>query len=359
MRRRPPSLPSPRSSLVAAALLCTVVLLSACGGFTQTSASEAQTSAAAGTAGPAGSGFPVTVTDAAGTALTVDKPVTRIACYWYGCNAMLAELGLLPVVTWKDESLRSPIFLGAGYDRVATTEDWKDPEEIGGSRPELIIGRTPTSKDFDALSVAGRTFYMDGGFDKGIEVYERNLRWLGQLTGRSDRADQAIKRFQSVLAAVKAKLPQDAPDTSLAVLSGYEPSKYAVFFDNVIFCQLIEKHGMGDCVLTPPAGLKVEDAYGEISGEYLLKADPDLIANQSDGTGATSVRARKDAVWSKIRAVREGRAYDTDAQYYCCSLRELQYTLEDYVHRAFPDAGYRDPGPARTYDPDAAVATTG
>jgi hypothetical protein len=58
-------------------------------------------------------------------------------------------------------------------------------------------------------------------------------------------------------------------------------------------------------------------------------------------------------VWPKIRAVQQGHVFDTEAQFYCCSLRELQYALETYAHKAFPSAGFVDPGPIRAYDPAA------
>lgn len=200
---------------------------------------------------------------------------------------------------------------------------------------------------------------MDGGFDKTTETYAQNLRWLGELTGRSEQAEQAIARFDGVLAAVRERMPADAAELTFAVMDGYDTSKYAVFFDDVIFCDLLEAQGMGNCVLTPPPGTTVEDAYGEVSGEYLLEVSPDVIAHQGDGTAATSMSARTDPLWSRIPAVRDGRAYDTQAQYYCCSLRELQYTVEDYAFHAFPDAGFRDPGPAKEYDPEAAAAALG
>ncbi len=330
-----------------AAAAVAVALASGCSGLDREAAGTPVASSSAGGA------FPVAVTDAAGTAHTFAKPVERIACYWYGCNAMLADLGLLPVLTWKDDSLRSKVFLGDGYAQVRTVDDFKNPEQVAQAEPELIIGRTPTSDDFDALKAAGPIFYMDGGFDKGVAVYEQNLRWLGAITGRTAQAEQAIARFAGVLETVKRKAPADAKDTTFGVLSGYDTAKYAVFFDNVIFCQLIESQALGDCVLAAPPGVKVEDAYGEVSAEYLLKADPDYIANQFDGTPATSVGQRKDPVWPKIRAVQQGHVFDTEAQFYCCSLRELQYALETYAHKAFPSAGFVDPGPIRAYDPAA------
>ncbi|MGN9812780.1 ABC transporter substrate-binding protein [Micromonospora sp. BQ11] len=336
-----------RRGMWAAVAATVVALASGCSGLDRDPDGTPAASASAGAA------FPVTVTDAAGTAHTFAKPVERIACYWYGCNSMLADLGLLPVLTWKDESLRSKVFLGEGYSQVRTVENFKNPEEVAQAEPELIIGRTPRSDDFDALKAAGTTFYMDGGFDKGIAVYEQNLRWLGAITGRTAQAEQAIGRFASVLNTVKGKAPADAKETSFAVLSGYDTAKYAVFFDNVIFCQLIEANGLGDCVLTAPAGVKVEDAYGEVGAEYLLKTNPDYIANQYDGTPATSISQRKDAVWPKIPAVQQGRAFDTEAQFYCCSVRELQYALETYAHKVFPGAGFVDPGRMRDYDPAA------
>ena len=96
-----------RMAAVAATLLAGT-MMAAC-------SSSDDSSKSGGSTGSGTVSYPLTLTDASGQKLTLDKKPTKIGCYWTGCDEVLASLGVVPdslvVVNaaWRDVVQEMPV----------------------------------------------------------------------------------------------------------------------------------------------------------------------------------------------------------------------------------------------------------
>jgi ABC-type Fe3+-hydroxamate transport system substrate-binding protein len=325
-----------------AVLAAAVVALGACGDDEQ-AGGAAQRPAAAEQSGP------IRVDDAAGATVELDEPAERVACMQTGCDEILADLGMVPVATWVPEKVAAyPVYYGDRAGEVELHQDEIDVEKIAATRPDLIYVREGQEKEAKQLARIAPVYTAHSGFETGPDQLKENLREMAQLVGRPAEAEAAIERFDATVEQVKQAAPVGAARTTVFAQSGYETRKYAGWFRGGFLCNTLEAEGLGRCALDAPKG--AEDAYGEISAEAVLEADPDYIiylTNPDDG--AAPPEKRTDATWKRLTAVREGRVIrDGSAGMYCCGMREPAYTLALYAHEAF---GAPDPGPYRSWRP--------
>jgi iron complex transport system substrate-binding protein len=289
------------------------------------------------------------VEDAKGERFETGEPVERIACMQTACDEILADLGLVPVATWVPEEMaRYPVYFGDRAAEIELHQDEIDVEKVAATRPDLIYVREGQEKEARQLEKIAPVFTGFSGFETDPEQYKENVRDLGRLTGRTEQAEAAVRRWDATVARLRDAAPADATETTVFAQSGYEPRKYAGWFRGGIFCNVLERERLGRCALEQPDG--AEDAYGEVSAEAVLKADPDLIQYQASPVyDVAPPSERTDPTWRRLKAVDEGKVFvDESTGTYCCGLREPAYALQLYAHHAF---GAPDPGPFSRWRP--------
>lgn len=294
---------------------------------------------------PAVTGFPLTITDAAGQEFTFDSP-PRIGCLWSGCYEDMADLGVVPhAVSGSDESFASTMGFPVGPPQHRIADPF-DPEDWARAEVDMIVHRLPERPDDEALTQAAPVFYLhapgwsDSAF-AGVEAHAENLRILERLTGAQGAADAAIARFDRYVAALRAAAPPGAADTTVAPLFSSEDGTYSLANTRNPYCTTLVDAGLGRCL----------DAAGqELNAEAFLAMDPDWIAYMVFAD--ESHTERTDPVWGQLPAVQQGRVYDAGYGGYCCSLRFVEHALQEYGHHVFGAAGgIPDPGPLFEFDP--------
>jgi ABC-type Fe3+-hydroxamate transport system substrate-binding protein len=323
------------------------LLLSACGG---TSSGEEVSAGGAGERGnTAFAGFPLEITDAAGQTHTFDEP-PAIGCYWYGCIEMLADLGVPQQATIAAEEELDQAFYHPADPPVHVLTDGENPEEWARAEVDVILTRVPEDPGNDALEQAAPVFYLhhpsygDSGVE-GVDAYYENMRLIGQLAGDPDGAEEAIERYESFVAAVKEAAPDDAADLTVAPLFASDDGSYNVSGTENPFCDVLADEDLGTCV---------DVRTGEVNPEAFLALDPDWIPYMVFADDSETWADRDDAVWGRLRAVQEEQIYDAGHRIYCCSLRGLTHSLQQYAHHVFgEEGGIPDPGPLPDFNPVA------
>ncbi len=157
---------------------------------------------------------PLSVKDASGAELKLDKPAERIVCITTACIDLLASLGLLPVGALSDyiKLASDPRYFGEkGKEISPISGGFFEPnvEEIAALKPDLVIGY---SGDQDALRDALKTIaplYLFAAKPSYKTVFS-HLRQIGILTGRAAQAETAIQTLEDKIAGYKQKISTKA-----------------------------------------------------------------------------------------------------------------------------------------------------
>ena len=210
--------------------------------------------------------------------------------------------------------------IGAGDQVVAVDEESNYPsdtprtklsglepniEAIAGYEPDLVVYSYETgdiSSSLEKLRIPA--LQLDAAASLG-DVYDQ-IQQLGQATGNADQAD-------ALVATMKDEVQQ--------IVSGVDPSPGLSFYyelDDTYYSvtsrtfvgRLFKMFGLEN--IADAAG-KGSGGYPQLSAEYILKADPDLIFladTKCCGQSPQTVTERPG--WDRIGAVRDGGVIPLD-----------------------------------------------
>lgn len=345
----------PSGRLVAAALALSLAL-AACGsdGDSGAATADVDTTQDAATessdTGQEATG-PLEVVDAYGRTISLDEPAQRVACLQTACDDVMAQLGLVPVVSGLSGDTPSfPMYYGDRASEVAyqITGD-TDYELIASLEPDLIYVREGMDDRIQALEgvapiVVGRLDSADP------ESLVGNAVMLATLLGREDDGEAIVDSWNEFIADIEEQGMEGGEDVRLAILNGFVTDTYAGWNVNNPFCEVLVQTGIGQCAI--PANPSDDDAYtSELSAEAMLEIDPTHIAYYSDGErDSPGLDDRTDAVFERLTAVQEDRVYIAGGGVYCCTAHEMSHAVLEYLHHVGGDA-YPDPGPLSAWEP--------
>ena len=171
-----------------------------------------------------------------------------------------------------------------------------DAEAILRLRPSLVVGIPSQSRLIEPLRRAHVTVVLLPD-DTYAQIFT-NLRALGALTGRRHEAASTIARLRRETAALQRRTHRFVRRPSVFVVLGSVPIWTAGAPSYI--SELIALAGGKN------AAADLRAAYGEYSGEALLRDQPDLLVADP----ATRVDAVLDREpWRSLRAVRFRRVY--------------------------------------------------
>jgi iron complex transport system substrate-binding protein len=286
---------STRRGPAAAILLSTLVLAALAAAALAGCGSAASAADEASPAASASSG-PITVTDGAGTTVTMDQPATRI-------------VSLAPANT------EIAYAIGAGDKMVAGTSyddypeeakglpkigDFANPnvEKIASFEPDLVLAaggiQDKLRSKLEALGM--KVYVVDPRTYDGVIADITNL---GQLTGSTKQAQQVANTMQKVKDDAQAAVASlSRPSTFLEIYS--KPLMTAggeTFLDDMITLA-------GGTNLGATAG----SGFPTFSTEVLFKNDPDVYIADS-GSMSEPGDISKRAGFATLTAVKDGHVY--------------------------------------------------
>lgn len=285
----------PRSIFVALAF---ALLLAACGAD-QPDASTTEATGSTLEPSPEAS-FPVTVEGTNGS-VTIDEEPTRIVSLSPTATEDLFAIGAGEQVIAVDDQSNFPA-------EAPTTElSGFEPnvEAIAGYEPDLVVYATEVGDLGSSLKGLGITaLQLDAAvtLDDAFEQIEQ----LGLATGLVEEADALVEELRTEIDQIVATAE---PASGVSFYHELDDTFYSVTSKTFIG-QLYAMLGLENIADTVGAG---SGGYPQLSAEYIIEADPDLIFladTKCCGQSAATVAERPG--WDRIAAVSDGGVVPLD-----------------------------------------------
>jgi iron complex transport system substrate-binding protein len=290
-----------------AVLAVLAVVLAACGGDDDSgvaaSGDPADTAEAADDAGTEEASFPVTVT-VDGTDTTIEAEPQAIVSLSPTATEMLFAVGAGEQVVAVDDFSNFP------EDAPVTDLSGFDPnvEAIIGYEPDLVIlsgDRNDVVSGLAAVDVP--TIVLPSATT--IEDTYTQIEVVGAATGHVGDAAEVVASMQSDIDELVAQLPEQ--DEPLTYYHELDDTLYSVTSDTFIG-EIYALAGL-DNVADTADGAAEAGGYPQLSAEFLIDADPDLIFladTKCCGQDASTVAERPG--WSEMSAVQQGDVVELD-----------------------------------------------
>lgn len=218
-------------------------------------------------------GFPVTVTDASGTAVTVDAPPDRVVALHPSAAQTLWEIGARDLVVGMPVNDYTRDLEGSrSRTNVVGADDFTvDVETVVALEPDLVVAPNVTPVDAVAsLRRAGLAVYHVREARTIEDVAAKTAR-LGRLTGRCGAAEARASWMRSRIDRVRSAVADEPRPTVLYPLGGGVVPGSGTFLHEVITTA-------GGRNLAAEAGV---EGYRQLSAEAVLAGDPQwLILNE-------------------------------------------------------------------------------
>jgi iron complex transport system substrate-binding protein len=252
---------------------------------------------------PAEAGFPVTV-DAYGVPVTIAARPERIVSLSPASTEGLFALGAGAQVVAVDEYSDFPA------EAPTTTLSGFTPnlEAIVAFEPDLVVVSYDPGDLVAGLQAAGITVLVLPAAVTFDDVYTQ-LEILGVVTGNVGGAAELVASLQTRVAAVVATLP--ALERPLTYFHELDDTLYTVTsstFVGAVYA-LLGLDNIADAA--DPEGASF--GYPQLSAEFLLDADPDLVFLADTRCCATSAETfAQRPGFSALRAVQDGNVIELD-----------------------------------------------
>ncbi|PSL51996.1 iron complex transport system substrate-binding protein [Saccharothrix carnea] len=268
------------------------VLIGSCGTATPADPSPSPTAGAAAE-------FPVTIGD-----LTLAERPTRIVVLAPTATEMLFAMGAGGQVVAVDDNSTYP----AEAPRSDLSGFQPNAEAIASHEPDLVVISNDINQVKDQLGTLKIPVYLAGPAQTLDDTYTQ-LEDLGRLTGHGTEAADVVRRMKDDIGKILAGTPKRADKPTYYY--ELDQSLYSVTGDTFVG-SLFDQVGLVNVADTvDPQQLNA--GYPQLSVEFLIEADPDLIFladTKCCGQSAETVRARPG--WGAITAVRENRIVALD-----------------------------------------------
>jgi iron complex transport system substrate-binding protein len=223
------------------------------------------------------------------------------------------------IVSLSPTATESLFAIGAGKQVVAVDDQSDYPkrapktslsgytpnvEAIAGYRPDLVVLSLDANGVVDGLRRLGIRVLVQSAATNFVGAYAQ-IKQLGAVTGHKRGATAVVAHMKrAIAAAVKS-----APKRNMAVYHELDPTYYSATSKTFIgrIYKLFGLRNIADAADSSGSG------YPQLSGEYILAANPGLIVladTRCCGQSASSVGNRPG--WSGVAAVRNHRVVGID-----------------------------------------------
>jgi iron complex transport system substrate-binding protein len=227
--------------------------------------------------------------------------------------------GPLRIVSLSPTATESLFAIGAGSQVVAVDDQSDYPkraphtslsgytpnvEAIAGYRPDLVVLSGDPNDVVGALRKLGIRVLLQPAAKNLAEAYAE-IKQLGAVTGHKKNAAALVARMRKGI----SKAVRSVPRRHLSVYHELDPTYYSATSSTFIG-RIYKLFGLRN--IADAAGSSGSD-YPQLSGEYIVSANPGLIVladTRCCGQSAATVAAR--AGWSGLAAVRNHRVVGID-----------------------------------------------
>ncbi|MRR32004.1 ABC transporter substrate-binding protein, partial [bacterium] len=244
---------------------------------------------------------PIVLTDDLGRAVTLAAPAQKVVSMAPSNTEILYAVGAGSQVIGRDEFSNYPEAATAVQSVGGSMGDYNF-EQIVSLKPNLVLAaEINTSEQVKTLEDLGVTvYYLKNPTD--MEGMYTNLQLVGQLTGRTAEATALVDSLKQRVAAAQAKVANaTAKPKVFYELDGSDAAKPWTAGTGTFIDQLITLAGGENVAAT------LDGAYGQLSQEALLVANPDVILLGDAAYGTTAELVSTRAGWETIKAVQSGQ----------------------------------------------------
>jgi iron complex transport system substrate-binding protein len=243
----------------------------------------------------------VTLTDGLGRSLSLELPAKRIVSLAPSNTELLFDIGAGRQVIGRDSLSNYPEEVVQIQD-IGGSMGQYNYELIASLEPDLILAAQINSPEqVRSLEQLGmKVYYLANPSDfKGL--FE-NFRTVGRLSGHLKEAVSLINELSRRVADIETKLTGITTRPSIYYeLDATDPSRPYT----------IGSSTFGDYLITQAGGMNIGASIGagwvQISGEEILRSDPDLILLGDVYTGVNPETVAARPGWAELDAVRAGK----------------------------------------------------
>lgn len=257
--------------------------------------------APAATTGPAAGPFPVTITAGNGK-VTMPKRPSRIVSLSPTATETLFAIGAGPQVVAVDDQSDFP----KAAPRTSLSGYTPNVEAIAALRPDLVVISFDPKGLSEALGRLGIPVVFHNAAANLPGAYQQ-IRQLGRVTGHETAANSLVARMKQRIATIVARTKTKAAGAT--VYHELDPTLYSLTSSTFVG-RVYALFGLENIADAAKAG---GSDYPQLSPEYVISADPDLIVLADTvccGQKAQTVAARPG--WSRVAAVRTGSVVRLD-----------------------------------------------
>ncbi|MFW6034083.1 MAG: ABC transporter substrate-binding protein [bacterium] len=287
-----------------AAAITPLVLLAACGSDDATTTGTGATGSPdpSPEAAETASTYPVAV-EAANGSVTIDAQPERIVSLSPTATETLFAVGAGDQVVAVDEQSDHPA------EAPTTDLSGFEPnvEAIAEYEPDLVLAEgTGPDELTDGLDRLEIPVIVQSAATDLDEAYQQ-IEDIGAATGHADEAEDVVADMRDRIAKVVADLPDGPP---LSVFHELGPDLYTASSDTFIG-QVYSELGLVN--VADEAAEEAGTPYPQVSAEYLLSADPDLvILADNECCGVTPEQVAERPGWDALSAVQNGNVTVVD-----------------------------------------------
>jgi iron complex transport system substrate-binding protein len=253
-------------------------------------------------AGPSSVGsFPVTI-DAANGDVTITEQPQRIVSLSPTATEMLFAIGAGDQVEAVDDQSNYPP--GAPVTDLSGFEP--NVEAIVSYEPDLVVYSTEPGDMDAALEGLGISALQQPAATTLDDVYEQ-IEQLGVATGNVPEAEDVVERMRAEVESIAASI--EPPSQPVTFYHELDDTYYSVTSSTFIgqLYSLVGLRNIADEAKGAGGG------YPQLSAEYIVDADPDLIfLADTKCCGQSRQTVSKRPGWDRIAAVRNGDVIPLD-----------------------------------------------
>jgi iron complex transport system substrate-binding protein len=244
--------------------------------------------------------FPVTVSVNNGK-VTVPKRPARIVSLSPTATETLFAIGAGAQVVAVDDQSDYP----KNAPRTTLSGFTPNVESIAGYRPDLVVISFDPKGLSEALGKLGIPVVHQDAAATLKGAYQQ-IRQLGKVTGHTPQADGLVTRMKQRIASIVAKTRTKT--TGSTVYHELDPTLFSLT-SNTFVGRIYEMFGLRNVADEAKGGTD----YPQLSAEYVVSANPDLIVLADTVCCAQSARTVASRPgWSRIAAVRSGSVVRLD-----------------------------------------------
>jgi iron complex transport system substrate-binding protein len=240
-------------------------------------------------------GFPVTIKATNGTVTLAAQP-TRIVSLSPTATEDLFAIGAGSQVVAVDSDSNYP----ASAPITKLSAYTPNAEAIAAYKPDLVVISYDTHGLVAALGKLKIPVILQGTAANLTDAYAQ-IEQLGTATGRVSAATSLVAKMKSRIAAIAATVPK--PAKPLTVYDELGTDYYSVTSRTFIgkLFTLLGLHDIAD------AADKTSSGYPQLSAEYIVAANPDLIVlSDTKCCGQTAAKVKGRPGWGTIAALSDG-----------------------------------------------------